>query len=171
MGAAPDISSKAYLAAAGSILTIEARHTSWLNTVNGATGFPTTFESGLDYAQVYSLVAPYIVANSCGKNGDLPPSIKQFPALTLVTKTPRAGHTTALAFKRSNNDQLYAAFVNGGAIKYEPITLGADKVDRVTVPAGLEGVTYIIVTSSKNALADDNTQAGPAIAILSSPSP
>lgn len=73
LGAAPDVTSKAYLAAAGSVLTIEARHSAYLNEVSaGDTGFPVAFEQSLNYAQVYSLAAPFIVADSCGRPGDLP---------------------------------------------------------------------------------------------------
>lgn len=64
LGAAGDISDPAYLAAAASILTIEARHASYLNEINGATGFPAAYDSGLNYAQVYSIAAPLIVPNS-----------------------------------------------------------------------------------------------------------
>ncbi|SCZ99458.1 BZ3500_MvSof-1268-A1-R1_Chr3-1g06020 [Microbotryum saponariae] len=167
LGAAPDISSKAYLAAAGSILTIEARHTAILNTFSGDSGFPVAFETSLDYAQVYSLAAGFIKPNTCGKNGALPSSIQRFPSLS-IENTPRAGHTTEVQFNYRGDKEtgFYAAFLNGGATIIKPVKHGKDGKDRVDIPKGLEGITYIVITTSSKTLSDSNTVAGPAIAIL-----
>ncbi|KAK4051952.1 hypothetical protein OIV83_002657 [Microbotryomycetes sp. JL201] len=168
LGAAPDITDKAYLAAAGSVLTVEARHTSYLNEVFGETGFPVPFDTSLDYAQVYSLAAPFIVPNSCGTSGSLPSAIKAFPALTVVTKVPRSGHTSAIKFARVPGvTKYYAAFLNGGQAVYREVVQGADGVQRVRVPEGLDGVTYVVITKS-NAEAPNNTNtvAGPGIMFL-----
>lgn len=45
LGAAADIDDAGYLTAAGSILTIEARHTSYLNEISGASGFPVPYDA------------------------------------------------------------------------------------------------------------------------------
>ncbi|SCV71143.1 BQ2448_2731 [Microbotryum intermedium] len=168
LGAAPDISSKAYLAAAGSILTIEARHTALLNEFSGQTGFPVPFETSLDYAQVFSLAAGFIKPNTCGKSGALPSSIQRFPSLSLITTNPRSGHTSAIkfAYKADQKTGYHAAFLNGGATIYRAVEHGKDGVDRVDIPAGLDGITYIVITTSSKALSDSNTVAGPAIAFL-----
>ncbi|KAM0788267.1 hypothetical protein ACM66B_001416 [Microbotryomycetes sp. NB124-2] len=168
LGAAPDITDKAYLAAAGSILTVEARHTSYLNEVFGETGFPVPFDTSLNYAQVYSLAAPFIVPNSCGTSGSLPSAIKAFPALTIVTKVPRSGHTSAIKFARVPGvTKYYAAFLNGGQAVYREVSQGSDGVQRVRVPEGLDGVTYVVITKS-NAEEPNNTNtvAGPGIMFL-----
>ncbi|KAK4058248.1 hypothetical protein OIO90_000405 [Microbotryomycetes sp. JL221] len=168
LGAAPDITDKAYLSAAGSVLTVEARHTSYLNEVFGETGFPVPFETSLSYAQVYSLAAPFIVPNSCGKSGSLPAAIKAFPALTVVTRIPRSGHTSAIKFARVPGvTKYYAAFLNGGQSIYREVVQGADGVQRVRVPEGLDGVTYVVITKTNaEAPSNTNTVAGPGIMFL-----
>ncbi|BGO93362.1 hypothetical protein NBRC10512_005528 [Rhodotorula toruloides] len=160
LGAAGDIQSKEYLAAAGSILTVEARHASYLNEINGASGFPDAYDSPLDYAQVYSLAAPIIIPNTCGKAAPLPASIQKFPALALKTKTPRAGHTSAFSFapKQGYSGDYYVAFIADGQTQYSKV--GAEQTAHI--PKGLTGLVFAIVTTSPNALTDANTVAGPA---------
>lgn len=60
----------------------------------------------------------------------------------------------------------YAAFIYGGATVYEPISTGADGVQRVNVPKGLDGVVYVVITTSASALSDSNTVAGPAVVFV-----
>ena len=71
--AAPAISSKAYLAAAGSILTIEARHAGFLDVLlskpisaNGA------FDKPLTQAAIVKDVAPFITSLNGGKDPSEP---------------------------------------------------------------------------------------------------
>ncbi|PWN45593.1 hypothetical protein IE81DRAFT_274414, partial [Ceraceosorus guamensis] len=84
LGAAPSISNKTYLAAAGSILTSEARHSSIVlaaaaaasNSTDNAA--PSPFDTPLTSQNtVYSLAAPFF--ESCPQ--DL--GLKAFPALTV----------------------------------------------------------------------------------------
>lgn len=69
LGAAPSISSKAYLAAAGSILTIEARHAGFLDVLlkqpisaNGA------FDKPMTQAEVVAAAGPFIVSLNGGSD-------------------------------------------------------------------------------------------------------
>ncbi|GAA6017169.1 hypothetical protein JCM10207_002559 [Rhodosporidiobolus poonsookiae] len=163
LGAAGDITTPAYLAAAASILTVEARHASYLNEINDASGFPATYDSGLNYAQVYSLAAPLIIPNTCGA-GALPASIKAFPALTVVTKVPRAGHKSALQFAplAGYTGAYYGAFISGGQTIFAPV--GAQQT--INVPKGLSGLTYLVITTSPDTLDNSNTVAGPGVLYL-----
>ena len=74
LGAAPIIFEKAYLAAAGSIALIEARHAGWLNTLVGdpistnAWGMDPSFEMPLTPDQVVSKASPFIASLNGGKD-------------------------------------------------------------------------------------------------------
>ena len=61
-GAAPAITSKAVLAAAGSIVQVEARHAAAIRLANGVLPAPTAFDQALTKAQVLPKVKPLIKA-------------------------------------------------------------------------------------------------------------
>lgn len=62
LGAAPIINSPEYLAAAGSIMTVEARHAGWVNVYlnDTITQGDASFEQPLTAAQVLAAVSPYV---------------------------------------------------------------------------------------------------------------
>jgi hypothetical protein len=72
LGAAPVILSRAYLAAAGSIALIEARHAGWLNSfvdvpiTTNVYGVEQSFETPLTAAQVVALASPFIASLNGG---------------------------------------------------------------------------------------------------------
>ncbi|KAG6072559.1 hypothetical protein E4U16_005255, partial [Claviceps sp. LM84 group G4] len=78
LGAAADIMSKTYLTAAGSILTVEARHSSYIREGLRQVPFPQPFDAPLTYNEVYSLASQFIT--ECpSSNAKLP--VKAFPKL------------------------------------------------------------------------------------------
>jgi len=116
LGAAADIMSAAYLTAAGSILTVEARHSSYLRAALGESPFPTPFDTPLSLNEVYTLASPFIV--SCPtSNVKLP--VKAFPKLVSDPKNGNitAGSTITLLTPNSivkaadSSSQIYAAFI------------------------------------------------------------
>jgi Ferritin-like domain len=62
LGAAPFVTSSEILGAAASIMAIEARQSSFTNSVLGINAFSSAFETSLSIEQVVSLVAPSIVS-------------------------------------------------------------------------------------------------------------
>lgn len=70
---------KDYLTAAGSILTVEARHTSYIRASLSESPFPSPFDTPLDFNQVYSLASAFITGGSSPVK--LP--FMAFPTLTL----------------------------------------------------------------------------------------
>ena len=72
LGALPSISSKAYVAAAGSIALVEARHAGYLSVAGGhgvttqADGSQPSFDKPLTQQQVVKAVSPYIVSLNGG---------------------------------------------------------------------------------------------------------
>jgi hypothetical protein len=84
LGAAASITNKDYLTAAGSILTVEARHNTFLLGANKGNPVPAAFDTPLDFNEVISIASVFIV--SCpASNPPLP--FKSFPPLTVNGKT------------------------------------------------------------------------------------
>jgi hypothetical protein len=61
-GAAPMISSKEVLGAAGSIVQVEARHAAAIRLLNGDDPAPAAFDPTLSQKQVLNAVKPFIAA-------------------------------------------------------------------------------------------------------------
>ncbi|KAK4165529.1 ferritin-like domain-containing protein [Cladorrhinum sp. PSN259] len=169
LGAAAGIRSKTYLTAAGSILTVEARHSSYLRSKLGKTPFPQAFDTPLTLNEVYSLASGFITG--CPENNPALP-VKAFPALavdgnmaiktgdTVTLKTP--GYT----LRGADGVQVYAAFIAVTG----PVFVDATPVDggfSVVIPKGFAGQTYVVLTSCKDAVSDDTVAAGPALIEIS----
>lgn len=169
---------QAYLTAAATILTVEARHDAWVGSaVKQGAAWSTAYEvsffnshvhfdplltirtqTPLDPNQVYTLASAFIT--SCpSSNPPLP--VTGFPALTVSAEGTRApGSTVTFASKAlTDASNLFAGFLNGQTATVVP--LNSDMT--VTVPEGLFGTVYVILTNSSSEVTDANTVAGPAI--------
>ncbi|KAK6068216.1 hypothetical protein SCUP234_10204 [Seiridium cupressi] len=168
LGAAADIMSKTYLTAAGSILTVEARHSAYLRSKLGKVPFPQAFDAPLTLDEVYSLASPFIT--SCpASNPALP--VKAFPALSLdpATSTPiKAGDAITLLTPgytvkgADGGAKVYAAFIAVTG----PTFVEATPVDggfSVKVPEGFAGQTYAVLTGCNESVTDETVVAGPAL--------
>ena len=166
LGAAQNITDPDYLTAAGSILTVEARHNAYIRAALQASPFPTPFDTPLDFNQVYSLAAPFIV--SCPSTNPALP-VKAFPSLTLTS----GGHvpedftgdylTFVSATPLQANTAYYLHFLNGLDDIPVKAYVGAGNMVSANIPAGVAGQTYVILTPSADDVTDASTLAGPAI--------
>ncbi|KAL8915164.1 MAG: hypothetical protein Q9171_000283 [Xanthocarpia ochracea] len=178
LGAAADIMSKNYLTAAGSILTVESRHSAYIRNALDVSPFPSPFDVPLSYNEVYTLAAPFI--KSCpSSNPPLP--VKAFPTLTASPENPEtitAGTTITLltpdyTVKAADGQSpIYAAFITVTG----PVFADATPVDggfSVTVPTAPEGgapvagQSYVVLTGCNTTVTDETVAAGPAIVEVS----
>lgn len=162
LGAAASIANKQYLTDAGSILTVEARHSSYLRAAAGEVPFAQPFDNPLDFDEVYTVASPFIV--SCpSSNPTLP--VKAFPSLTSTSSgTLLAGSRVSLAtgdgFTASG--PIYAAFITVTGPVWATVSPSKGGY-AVTIPQGVEGQSYVVLTSSNDKVSDDDILAGPAI--------
>ena len=169
LGAAADIASPDYLTAAGSILTTEARHASYLRAQVGEAPFTSPYDTPLDYDQVYSLASPFFV--SCpSTNPTLP--LKAFPKVAVTTTgTVNPGSTisfttpgSVLVAVGSDTVPLYAAWLQPEGVLFAPVTKDGNGGYTTTVPSTLAGgQSYMVLTNCGDRVTDDTTLAGPGL--------
>ena len=172
------------LTAASSILTVEARHDSYLRAGVGGSPFPTSFDTALTSVYAYNLAQPFIV--SCPQQ--LP--ITLLPKLTLESPTPpsnlqpptAAGTELTFSYDPSSlfvavdpSEPLYIGLINMVTnVTYTQITSSGPGLATIPVPEGAAGAAFAVLTtfSGDAALTEDQltsfgTLAGPAEVILS----
>ena len=168
LGAAADIMSKSYLTTAGSILTVEARHSSYLRASLKESPFPQPFDTPLTINEVYTLAAAFIT--SCPTTNVALP-VKAFPSLVLdptTTKPVKAGSVVTLLtpgytlVPAAGSATVYAAFVSVTGPTFTVATPVAGGFS-VTIPTGFNGQSYAVLTACNETVNDDTTAAGPAI--------
>ncbi|KAF2501173.1 hypothetical protein BU16DRAFT_500080 [Lophium mytilinum] len=167
LGAAASIMNKDYLTAAGSILTVESRHSSYLRASLKESPFAQPFDVPLDFDEVYTLASPFIV--SCpSTNVALP--LKAFPALALAASSApvTTGKTIQFTTKGSiqpdkGNNFVYAAWIAVTGPTFTKAYIKSGGIIETTVPAGFHGQSYVVITGCNSSVSDDTVKAGPAI--------
>ncbi|CAD6579559.1 MAG: hypothetical protein CYPHOPRED_000912 [Cyphobasidiales sp. Tagirdzhanova-0007] len=155
LGAAPLISSKAYLGVAGSILVVEAEHDTWVRSAaSNQDAFPGPFYPPLDLSQAYTLASAFIT--SCpSSNVALP--VMAFPTFKVETTGPYyVGQKIVIEVPKGAK---YAAFVAASGTIYQPVSAGTSTI---TISPYATGQSYLILTDSE-AQTDAATIAGPVI--------
>ena len=163
LGAAASIMSAEYLTDAGSILTIEARHSAYIRTQLAETPFPQPFDNPLDFNEVYTLAAPFIVSCPAG-NPVLP--LSAFPTLALDPASP-AVITSGTTINLLTPDitltgTVFGAFITVTGPIFVPTVATATGFS-VVVPSGINGQSYVVLTDCQDSVTDDTVVAGPAI--------
>ncbi|KAL2068481.1 hypothetical protein VTL71DRAFT_16579 [Oculimacula yallundae] len=165
LAAAPLIKTPGILTVAGSILTVEARHQTFIRTASKVAAIPSAFDTPLGIRAVFTLAAGFITSCPTGSNLAITP----FPAVTMAAGAPAvaaAGSTVQL--QSTATGATGCAFVNGGlagGASFTAFTNGA-----CTVPPNLAGVTYVHLTSATpkdGVLTDAITLAGPMVMTVS----
>lgn len=168
LAAAPLVKTPGILTVAAEIVTVEARHQTFIRTASKAAAIPSAFDTPLGIRAVFTLAAGFI--SSCPAGSNL--AITPFPALTMTAGASAlpavitAG--TSLAVSSPATGATSCAFVNGGqtgGAAFVPYTNGA-----CVTPQNLAGITYLHLTSSTPAdstLTDAITVAGPMVLAIS----
>jgi hypothetical protein len=155
-----------YLTAAGSILTVEARHSAYLRAALGEAASAQAFDNPLDFNEVYTVASPFIA--SCPSSNEMLP-VKSFPSLTMPSMTPAMTGSKVQLMAGSGFDMsmdtkdLYAAFITVTGPIWAPLSSMGNGKFTVTVPKGVAGQSYVVLTKGNTQATDDSIVAGPAI--------
>ncbi|KAJ5155896.1 hypothetical protein N7492_008699 [Penicillium capsulatum] len=166
LGAAAHIMNDTYLTAAGSILTVEARHSAYLRAALGEAASPQPFDNPLDFNEVYTVASPFI--SSCPESNQMLP-VKAFPALVMPTMKPamegsKVQLMTGSGFDMSmDTKDLHAAFITVTGPVWAPVSSDGEGKFTVTIPKGVAGQSYVVLTKGNTKATDDTIVAGPAI--------
>ncbi|KXT11142.1 hypothetical protein AC579_4951 [Pseudocercospora musae] len=174
-GAASQIADKAYLTVAASILSIEARHSSYIRSSLAQVPFPQSLENPLTPNEVFTLASPFIV--SCPSTNPALP-IKTYPAVAVTTTgTIRTGQNISISTSpivlapADDKAHLYAAFITaGGPVWANMTSMGNGYAFGVTIPEGVYGQSYLILNNCNDTVTDTTIIAGPALLEIASPS-
>jgi len=161
LGASVLVSDKSVLGAAASILTIESRHQSLLNTLNGGRHVPQAFDQALSPPQILALAAPLISGCDLG----IPPNLP-----VKITNEVVPGNKLEFDLTGIEGDKLFCQMVVAG----QPIALSQPIENCVVPTTGLpDGAVFVFISNDEQPLLSNvvlqNTGqivAGPAIAFL-----
>ncbi|KAK5130325.1 hypothetical protein LTR08_002211 [Meristemomyces frigidus] len=154
------------LTAAGSILTVEARHSAYLRASLSQSPFPQSQDDPLTPDEVHTMAHVFIT--SCPADNPTFP-IKPFPGLSVTTTgTITSGQvigvqTVDYVLSASDADaHLYAAFITAAGADFALLTPSGDGRNyMVRVPLGVNGQSYLLFTNCNTTVTDQNVVAGP----------
>ncbi|KAI1115918.1 ferritin-like domain-containing protein [Nemania sp. NC0429] len=171
LGAAPLVSDGKILSTAASILTVEARHQSFIRAASGLAVSPSPLDTPLGPKAIFSLAAPFITACPAGSNLIL----TAFPTLANTSPAAAAGAKALVAGTKiqvksdAASGASFCGFTNSaapGGTAFTPF----DAASGCALPPNLAGIVYVTLTSNAPAtglLTDDITVAGPMVMQLS----
>ncbi|VDC03276.1 unnamed protein product [Peniophora sp. CBMAI 1063] len=160
LGAADLISDPTILTAAASILTVEARHQTILNTLNGGAAIPGAFDLPLLPNEVLAIAGPFLTGSGCELNvtANQPITVTNtdaiVPGTTLSLTSPAINGST---------DGLFCQMLQGGMPFSMSLPLSA-----CTVPTGMTGPVAVFVTKDMQPL-NNNARDRSAASVLAGP--
>jgi len=159
LGAAPLVQMKPILTAAAQIVTVEARHQTFIRTASKAVPVPNAFDTPLGPRAVFTLASQFI--QSCPQGSNL--NIQAFPAIALAGGGTgiTAGQSLVLADPSQPAGAGFCAFINQGMSMFAPLTQG-----NCVVPQNMSGEVYMMVTRTQS-IADADVLAGPSVILMS----
>ncbi|KAI0136310.1 ferritin-like domain-containing protein [Xylariales sp. AK1849] len=180
LGAAAVIADKTYIPIAGSILTVEARHSSFIRAAIRESPAPKPYDTPLDFNSVFSLAAQFITGFA---PGDPALPFKAFPPINVVpSMSPYviAGQSSvtfkgaAAAAKKAglvDATQVYAVFFSGLDTYYAKVTEDGNDYKLATIPGANfampgqlppSGQTYVVLSTADGTtkVSDENTISG-----------
>lgn len=166
LGAAPLVADPKILTIAAEIVTVEARHQTFIRTASKVKAVASPFDTPLGVQNVFTLAAPFI--SSCPEGSNL--NIKPLTAVTL--SSPAAGTTIkaddVLTLSTTASGAKFCAFTNGGVPGGTAFTELRD--GKCVVPQILNGIAYLNLASEgplTGVLTDAITVAGTLVIMIS----
>ncbi|ESK93826.1 hypothetical protein Moror_13076 [Moniliophthora roreri MCA 2997] len=154
-GAAQFITDKAYLTVAASILSVESRHSSWVDgSVQGHNPWSGPFEVTLTPNQVFTLANGFI-ASCPSTNPPLP--AKANPTLAL-SEGACPGAIATLTYDGTSSGVFLVFLTSNG-----PVSTPIHNDKTAKIPDGLKGTLFAFVSKAKDKADDENVVAGPAL--------
>jgi len=181
LGAAAAIVNPGYLTAAGSILTVEARHSSYIRAALKEVPFPKPFDTPLDFNQVFSLAAEFITGFA---KGDPALPFSAFPALTVqASQYSYVAGSSSVTFTHAKKNAIAAKLITASTPVYAVLFSGLDtyyipvyetsgnsgdfKFDKIPAATSTTlapaGQVYVVLSTAdgvKAKVSDENTISG-----------
>jgi hypothetical protein len=145
-GAATLVEDKNILASAASILTIESRHQSLLNVLNGGSAIPQAFDMALSPSQVLALAGGFISGCDVGIPAAPALTVTNKGAVTVGTKLTFSSPGIDAATKAGQASLSCQMLANGMEITQ------SQSIDNCIVPDGVDGPVFVYITSSPQPL-------------------
>jgi hypothetical protein len=165
LGAAPLLTTPSILTVAAEIVTVEARHQTFIRVASKTAAVPSAFDTPLGIRSVFSLAAGFI--SSCPSGSNL--AITPFPAITMAAGASSAVVAGSnLQISTTATGATFCAFTNGGQPGGAAFTAFANGA--CVVPQNLAGLTYVNLASAgplTGVLTDAITVAGPMVVQIS----
>ncbi|KAG9245234.1 ferritin-like domain-containing protein [Calycina marina] len=164
LGAAPILASPDILTTAAEILTVEARHQTFIRTASKAIAVPSAFDTPLGIRSVFTLAAGFITACPAGSNLAITP----FSEVTMADTQATVVSGSTLQLTTTATGATFCGFTNGGQTGGTAFTAFANGA--CVAPSNLAGAVYVHLTNAAPAtgvLTDAIVVAGPMVVVVS----